>query len=132
MITITEKITNENYHLLFSAAEAARTSYNEIIFVDGCVDLYSSSITYIPDYIAINGSIDLHLCKELSLPNNISINNNLYLYGWEPIVLPENLDIMGYICVSNNSSSIAAPSGDNLGRVEEFQRLNPAFSHQII
>jgi hypothetical protein len=122
MITITDEITEDNYHILFSCADAQRTSVDEVIFVDvNLVDLADcSSLVSLPDNLTVNGFLILDDCLSLvSLPDNLIVNGDLYLNDCTSLTtLPNNLTVDGNIYVDSD-------------KVAEFKKMNKKFAHKI-
>jgi hypothetical protein len=133
MIEITDQITEDNYHLLFSAAEASRVVESETIIVRGkeyddyivtkfSVLFKASNIISLPNYLIIDTSLDFYHCHKLErIPNNLTVNGWLELYDC-PLVtcqpLPDTLKVLEYIIVDRKSS-------------DEFIRLNPVWTDRV-
>lgn len=125
MIKITEQITEDNYHMLFSIADARRSDPNEIILVEGAIDLED--------------------CESLiSLPNNLTVTEFAYLDGCISLIeLPKNLTVGQYLSIERCNISRVLPSclivpadrGDIFVDAideEEYKYKNPKFANQII
>ena len=121
MIKITDKITEDNYHILFSCADAQRTTPDEVIKIDGYLDLTGcTSLTSLPDNLSVTGDLYLTGCTSLtSLPDNLSVTGYLDLSGCTSLVsLPEHLKVGGNIYV-------------DVDRVAEFKAMNKKFAKKI-
>lgn len=136
MIEITDQITEDNYHLLFSAAEASRQIESETIMVrdrkyekynpPGCLKsnvlFINSNIITLPNYLIIDTCLDFRHCHKLErLPNNLSVNGWLGLYDCSLVTcqkLPDTLKVLQHIIVDAKSS-------------EEFIRLNQTRADRI-
>src|SRR5882672_6365171 len=101
-IKITEQLTKENYHSIFSTADAKRKSLKEVIEVNGYLDLYGcTSLRSLPDNLNVKGYMYLDDCISLrSLPDNLNVGGGLNLSGCLLLTsLPDNLNVKGYIYV---------------------------------
>jgi hypothetical protein len=141
VITITEKITEDNYHLLFSAADAQRTSPNEVILVNSDLSMIGKTFNILlPENLMINGHLDLALTTfRCPLPNNLTITGYFNLAECRSLVLlPDNLTVRGYFHLEGCRSLILPDSLKVWKKilvydddVDEFKKMNKKFTKKI-
>jgi|SRR5882672_4912750 len=125
-IKITEEITKDNYHFLFSAAEAMRKTPDEVIQIDTVnkahamrLNIELSNIIDLPDYLECLGSLFLLDCKLLKkLPKNLIVHGSLSVEGTKIKKFPKTLKVSGCIFVDR-------------GNVVKLRKLNPKFAIRI-
>jgi hypothetical protein len=119
MITITDKITPDNYHLIFSAAEAEQSPH-EIIMINQSLFFRNCPIVHLPNYMFISGYLHIEGCSNLkSLSEYITVDGNIYLIDQPTItILPKSLTAHYGIFT-------------DISRANKLRQNNPTFASKI-
>lgn len=145
MIEITEPITIDNYHFIFSVADAQRSYPTEEIVVNGNIDLiYTNEHIEMPNNLTILGDLVLDYNEnQRSLPNNLTVRQLMLYRNISLKSLPKSLHIGVFLGINECSQIRKLPDDFIIDtkshnsicvcdhKIEKFRKLHPNLANQI-